>query len=141
MRDRALAAYAAGDWAATTSAGHEGTITVTPDGTWSETILGLSGQWELGKNGLTVVMDGLDSEEERDKPYFLPGVPQQAQAALSKTYALEGGWSSDYTGKVAVRTQKDRVTLTFPDHSTGEGADEGLVVTLTKVVQPEHEAP
>ncbi len=130
----ALKAYAEGDWAMSSSAGREGTITVNADGTWSETVIGgLSGKWQLGKEGLTVTMDGLDSEEESDQPYFLPGVPDRKESALSgKTYALEGGWSGDFDGEVRVRTEKDQVILSFPDAWSGEDSDEGVVVTLTR---------
>ncbi|MFI6938562.1 hypothetical protein ACIBI4_04770 [Streptomyces sp. NPDC050418] len=131
---QALKAYAVGDWEMSSTAGREGTITVNEDGTWSETVIGgLSGKWQLDKKGLTVTMDGIDSEEASEHPYFLPDVPDQKEPALSgRTYALEGGWSSDFDGKVSVSTKKDQVILTFPDAWSGEDSDDGVVVTLSR---------
>ncbi|MGA4843543.1 hypothetical protein [Streptomyces sp. G45] len=72
VKARALGAFAVGDWACRTSEGREGVFTIGGDGTWSETVLGLSGRWTLDKKGLTVVTDGVDSEELVDKPYTFP---------------------------------------------------------------------
>ncbi|MFF4469488.1 hypothetical protein ACFYZ3_07990 [Streptomyces sp. NPDC001599] len=136
---RALRDYAVGDWAATMTGGHEGTFTITSDGRWSETVLGLSGRWKLDSSGLTVISDGVDSEDLVDKPYLVPDVPSQASAALSKSYTTVGGWGSDHDGDVIVRTERGTVVLTFP--RKGSGGVDDHVVRLTKMPQPTHEAP
>ncbi len=84
-----------------------------------------------------VIMDGVDSENAAQNPYSVPSVPKPAKDALSRDYAMHGGWSSSLGERVKVRRDKDAVVLEFKDFSDGsEGSPEhveSLVFTLTRM--------
>ncbi|MFE9046428.1 hypothetical protein ACFY9F_10130 [Streptomyces sp. NPDC012421] len=133
--EKAITAFAEGSWRFTTNTGIEGTLTITGDGRWSETRLGLSGRWEYDVSRLTVVMDGVDSDGA--EPYLVPSVPEPTAEALSQEYSMKGGWAVGLGEKVKARRDKDDVVLEFPDFSDGsEGSPEHvetLVFTLTRL--------
>ncbi|MFJ4781471.1 hypothetical protein [Streptomyces sp. NPDC088762] len=135
--EKAITAYAKGSWRFTTNADFDGVLTITGDGRWSETRLGLSGRWEYDPSRLTVIMDGVDSESARQNPYLIPSVPERAKEALSREYSLSGGWSASLGEKVKVRRDKDAVVLEFEDFSDGNAGSpehiESLIFTLTRL--------
>ncbi|MEU0402300.1 hypothetical protein ABZ318_19075 [Streptomyces sp. NPDC006197] len=135
--EKAITAYARGSWRFTTNTDIDGVLTITGDGTWSETRLGLSGRWEYDPSRLTIIMDGVDSENAVHHPYRIPSVPEPAEDALSREYSMNGGWSSSLGNKVKVRRDKDAVVLEFEDFSDGsEGSPEhveSLIFTLTRL--------
>ncbi|MER6319075.1 hypothetical protein ABT237_35775 [Streptomyces sp. NPDC001581] len=110
-------------------------LTITGDGRWSETRLGLSGRWEYASSRLTIIMDGDDSENA--DPYLIPSVPEPAEEALSREYSMNGGWSSSLGEKVKARRDKDAVVLEFADFSDGNAGSpdhvESLIFTLTRL--------
>ncbi|MFB8138348.1 hypothetical protein [Streptomyces parvus] len=133
--EKAVTAFAEGSWRFTTNTGIEGVLTITSDGHWSETRLGLSGRWEYDVSRLTITMDGVDSEGA--EPYSIPSVPEPAREALSREYSMQGGWAAGLGEKVKARKDKDDVVLEFADFSDGsEGSPEhvdSLVFTLTRL--------
>ncbi|MFD8685938.1 hypothetical protein [Streptomyces sp. NPDC059651] len=98
--EKAITAFAEGSWRFTTNTDIEGELVITGDGTWSETRLGLSGRWEYDASRLMVIMDGVDSENAAQNPYSVPSVPKPAKDALSRDYAMHGGWSSSLGERV-----------------------------------------
>ncbi|MFG2211957.1 hypothetical protein [Streptomyces sp. NPDC048638] len=132
--EKAITAYAKGSWSFTTNAGFDGVLTITDDGRWSETRLGLSGRWEYDPVRVTVTMDGTDSEGA--KPYIIPSVPKPAEDALSRGYRLLGGWSLSLGEKMKARRDKDAVVLEFEEFSDGQAGSpdhiESLIFTLTR---------
>ncbi|MFJ4711611.1 hypothetical protein [Streptomyces sp. NPDC088785] len=133
--EKAITAYAKGSWRFTTNAGFDGTLTITGDGKWSETRLGLSGRWEYDSSRLTIIMDGVDSEGA--DPYLIPSVPKPAEEALSREYSMNGGWADSLGQKVKVRRDKEDVVLEFGDFSDGNAGSpehiESLIFTLTRL--------
>lgn len=135
--EKAITAFAKGSWRFTTNAGFDGVLTITGDGRWSETRLGLSGRWEYDPSRLTVIMDGIDSEKAVRNPYIIPSVPEPTNDALSREYSMNGGWSSSLGEKVKARRDKDAVVLEFEDFSDGNAGSpehvESLIFTLTRL--------
>lgn len=135
--EKAITAYAKGSWRFTTNADFDGVLTITGDGRWSETRLGLSGRWEYDPSRLRITMDGVDSERARQTPYLIPSVPEPAKEALSREYSLSGGWSSTLGEKVKVHRDKETVVLEFEDFSDGNAGSpdhiESLIFTLTRL--------
>ncbi|MFE4309717.1 hypothetical protein ACFQ9H_12905 [Streptomyces sp. NPDC056517] len=133
--EKAVTAFAEGSWRFTTNTGIEGILTITGDGQWSETRLGLSGRWEYDVSRLVVTMDGVDSAGA--EPYRIPSVPEPAEEALSREYSMQGGWAVGLGEKVKARRDKDDVVLEFADFSDGsEGSPEhveSLIFTLTRL--------
>ncbi|MFD7561167.1 hypothetical protein ACFV9E_42640 [Streptomyces sp. NPDC059835] len=133
--EKAITAFAKGSWRFTTNAGFDGVLTITGDGRWSETRLGLSGRWEFDPSRLTIIMDGTDSKNA--VPYIIPSVPEPTEEALSQAYSMKGGWSQSVGDKVKARRDKDAVVLEFEDFSDGNaGSPEhiaSLVFTLTRL--------
>ncbi|MFB7177347.1 hypothetical protein ACFCYI_06545 [Streptomyces sp. NPDC056257] len=133
--ENAITAFAKGSWRFTTNTDIERVLTITADGRWSETRLGLSGRWEYDPSRLTVIMDGVDSEDA--DPYLIPSVPEPAEDALSREYSMNGGWSSSLGEKVKARRDKDAVVLEFADFSDGNAGSpehvESLICTLTRL--------
>ncbi len=133
--EKAITAFAEGSWRFTTNTDIEGILTITSDGQWSETRLGLSGRWEYDASRLTVTMTGVDSEGT--EPYRIPSVPEPTKEALSREYSLQGGWAVDLGEKVKARRDKDDVVLEFTDFSDGNAGSpehvESLVFTLTRL--------
>ncbi|PWK66704.1 hypothetical protein BCL76_110190 [Streptomyces sp. CG 926] len=132
--EKAITAYAKGSWIFTTNAGFDGILTITDDGRWSETRLGLSGRWEYDPSRIRITMDGTDSEGA--EPYIVPSVPEHAEDALSGDYQLLGGWSLSVGEKMKARRDKDSVVLEFADFSDGLASSpdhiESLIFTLTR---------
>ncbi|EFL12817.1 hypothetical protein [Streptomyces sp. C] len=110
-------------------------MTITGDGQWSETRLGLSGRWEYDVSRLTVTMDGVDSEGA--EPNRIPSVPERAKEALSREYSMQGGWAVGLGEKVKARRDKDDVVLEFADFTDGSKGSpehvESLVFTLNRL--------
>ncbi|MFG3013719.1 hypothetical protein ACGFZB_25400 [Streptomyces cinerochromogenes] len=132
--EKAITAFAKGSWRFTTNTDIDGVLTIG-DGTWSETRLGLSGRWKYAPSRLTIIMDGVDSEDAVQNPYLIPSVPKPAKDALSREYSMSGGWSSSLGKQVRVRRDKDAVVLEFGDFSDGNAGSpehvESLIFTLT----------
>ncbi|MDV5149482.1 hypothetical protein R1T08_36535 [Streptomyces sp. SBC-4] len=132
--EKAITAFAEGSWSFTTNAGFEGVLTITGDGKWSETRLGLSGRWEYDPARLTITMDGVDSENA--EPYIIPMVPEPTDDALSRDYTMNGGWAVSLGQKVQARRDKDAVVLEFADFEDGLASSpehlESLIFTLTR---------
>ncbi|MFD7262209.1 hypothetical protein [Streptomyces sp. NPDC059874] len=135
--EKAITAFAKGSWRFTTNTEIEGVLTITGDGRWSETRLGLSGRWEYDPSRLTIIMDGVDSEKALKNPYLIPSVPEPAKEALSREYSMNGGWSSSLGKKVKARRDKDAVVLEFEDFEDGSKGSpehvESLIFTLTRL--------
>ncbi|MFJ5548609.1 hypothetical protein [Streptomyces sp. NPDC093225] len=133
--EKAITAFAKGSWRFTTNAGFDGVLTITGDGRWSETRLGLSGRWEYDPSRLKIIVDGADSE--RANPYTISSVPEPTEDALSRAYSMNGGWSQSVGDKVKARRDKDAVVLEFEDFSDGlsNGPEhiESLIFTLTRL--------
>lgn len=133
--EKAITAYAKGSWRFTTNAGFDGVLTITGDGRWSETRLGPSGRWEYDPSRLTIIMDGVDSENA--EPYIIPSVPEPTKDALSRAYSMNGGWSQSVGDKVKARRDKDAVVLEFEGFEDGLAGDpehiESLIFTLTRL--------
>ncbi|NEA59595.1 hypothetical protein G3I60_36920 [Streptomyces sp. SID13666] len=107
-----------GTWSYTSNQGHEGTLVVRDDGTWTTTQWGgISGRWAYRDGVLAVPsLEGSEAADWQQRALTVREIPEEISPDLSQTFPLVPAWAEvggDGDGDLNIRVKGKTVRLSF----------------------------